>query len=216
MPDWSMKDLEEWDKKICVLGEGLGLDWFPIEYEICDYKEMMGHMAYTGLPTHYRHWSFGKSFDRIQTEYNLGMSGLPYEMIIKAGASQKTITDILVGENWIGSGQSNMEWSMNKTDSGEAEIKKANFQNIRLFYVPRVTSDKPQKNVDAKWVICAPKNIENFSAVLYHFGKKLHQKKFFNKNACKVDIPIPSCLCTCKNVSSFSPSKSRKHFHIQT
>ncbi len=48
---------------------------------------MIGHMAYTGLPTHYRHWSFGKSFDRIQTEYNLGMSGLPYEMIINSNPS---------------------------------------------------------------------------------------------------------------------------------
>jgi stage V sporulation protein R len=52
--------------------KSLGLDWYPIEYEICDYKEMIGHMAYTGMPTHYRHWSYGKSFDRIQTEYDLG------------------------------------------------------------------------------------------------------------------------------------------------
>ena len=87
MSDWSMDELQDWDKKICTLGEGLGLDWYPIEYEICDYKEMMGHMAYTGLPTHYRHWSYGKSFDRIQTEYNLGMSGLPYEMIINSNPS---------------------------------------------------------------------------------------------------------------------------------
>ena len=87
MADWSMDELQEWDKKICELGKGLGLDWYPIEYEICDYKEMMGHMAYTGLPTHYRHWSYGKSFDRIQTEYNLGMSGLPYEMIINSNPS---------------------------------------------------------------------------------------------------------------------------------
>ena len=82
MSEWSMKDLQEWDDKICALGEQLGLDWYPISYEICDYREMIGHMAYTGMPTHYRHWSFGKSFDRIQTEYNLGMQGLPYEMII--------------------------------------------------------------------------------------------------------------------------------------
>ena len=87
MADWSMSELHNWDKKICELGKELGLDWYPIEYEICDYKEMMGHMAYTGLPTHYRHWSFGKSFDRIQTEYNLGMSGLPYEMIINSNPS---------------------------------------------------------------------------------------------------------------------------------
>ena len=87
MADWSMEELQDWDKKICTLGEGLGLNWYPIEYEICDYKEMIGHMAYTGLPTHYRHWSFGKSFDRIQTEYNLGMTGLPYEMIINSNPS---------------------------------------------------------------------------------------------------------------------------------
>jgi len=87
MADWSMEELQEWDKKICTLATGLGLDWYPIEYEICDYKEMIGHMAYTGLPTHYRHWSYGKSFDRIQTEYNLGMSGLPYEMIINSNPS---------------------------------------------------------------------------------------------------------------------------------
>jgi stage V sporulation protein R len=87
MSDWSMTELQDWDDKICTLGEAIGLDWYPIEYEICDYKEMMGHMAYSGLPTHYRHWSYGKSFDRIQTEYNLGMSGLPYEMIINSNPS---------------------------------------------------------------------------------------------------------------------------------
>lgn len=87
MADWSMEELQDWDKKICILGKTFGLDWYPIDYEICDYKEMIGHMAYTGLPTHYRHWSFGKSFDRIQTEYNLGMSGLPYEMIINSNPS---------------------------------------------------------------------------------------------------------------------------------
>ena len=87
MADWSMEELQDWDKKICILGKTFGLDWYPIDYEICDYKEMIGHMAYTGLPTHYRHWSFGKSFDRIQTEYNLGKSGLPYEMIINSNPS---------------------------------------------------------------------------------------------------------------------------------
>ncbi len=87
MSEWSMEELTDWDNKICAIGEGLTLDWYPIEYEICNYKEMIGHMAYTGLPTHYRHWSFGKSFDRIQTEYNLGMSGLPYEMIINSNPS---------------------------------------------------------------------------------------------------------------------------------
>ena len=64
-----MDELQDYDDKICKLGEGLGLDWYPINYEIIDFHEMMGAMAYTGMPTHYRHWSYGKSFDRIQTEY---------------------------------------------------------------------------------------------------------------------------------------------------
>lgn len=88
MKDWTVKELEEWDEKICEIGkEKYNLDWFPIEYEILNYHEMIGAMAYTGLPTHYRHWSFGKSFERTITRYNLGMEGLPYEMIINSNPS---------------------------------------------------------------------------------------------------------------------------------
>ena len=87
MADWSMMNYKNGMKRSVNLGKDLGLRLVPYEYEICDYKEMMGHMAYTGMPTHYRHWSYGKSFDRIQTEYNLGMSGLPYEMIINSNPS---------------------------------------------------------------------------------------------------------------------------------
>ncbi len=88
MKDWSVKELQDWDEKICKIAkEKYDLDWFPIEYEILDYKEMIGAMAYTGLPTHYRHWSFGKAFERTATRYNLGMEGLPYEMIINSNPS---------------------------------------------------------------------------------------------------------------------------------
>jgi len=88
MKDWTVKELQEWDEKICKIAtEKYDLDWFPIEYEILDYKEMLGAMAYTGLPTHYRHWSFGKTFERTATRYNLGMEGLPYEMIINSNPS---------------------------------------------------------------------------------------------------------------------------------
>ena len=68
MKDWTVKELQEWDDKICQIAkEKYNLDWFPIEYEILNYHEMIGAMAYTGLPTHYRHWSFGKSFERTIT-----------------------------------------------------------------------------------------------------------------------------------------------------
>jgi stage V sporulation protein R len=87
MSDWNFSDLEKWDDKICKLCEDYGLDWFPIIYEVVDYFEMMGHMAYHGMPSHYRHWSYGKSFERTHQMYNLGMEGLPYELIINSNPS---------------------------------------------------------------------------------------------------------------------------------
>ena len=87
MSDWTVADLQKWDDKICCVGEDLGLDWFPIDYEIIDYAEMLGAMAYTGLPTHYRHWSYGKEYERTHTLYNMGQTGLPYEMIINSNPS---------------------------------------------------------------------------------------------------------------------------------
>lgn len=87
MSSWTFAELEEWDKKICKIGKSYGLDWHPIDYEIIDYREMIGAMAYSGLPSHYRHWSFGKQFEQTHTRYNLGMEGLPYEMIINSNPS---------------------------------------------------------------------------------------------------------------------------------
>ena len=79
--------LEKWDEKIIKLAKSHGLDWYPIHYETCDYYEMIGNMAYHGMPTHYRHWSFGKSFERTHAMYNAGLEGLPYELIINSNPS---------------------------------------------------------------------------------------------------------------------------------
>ena len=87
MSDWTEADLLHWDEKITRVAEDLGLDWHPIDYEIIDYAEMLGAMAYTGLPTHYRHWSYGKQYERTHTLYNMGQTGLPYEMIINSNPS---------------------------------------------------------------------------------------------------------------------------------
>ena len=87
MSNWAEKDLVHWDNKIVRVAEDLGLDWHPIDYEIIDYQEMLGAMAYTGLPTHYRHWSYGKEYERTHTLYNMGQTGLPYEMIINSNPS---------------------------------------------------------------------------------------------------------------------------------
>jgi stage V sporulation protein R len=87
MSAWTEADLLHWDEKILHVAEDLGLDWHPIDYEIIDYQEMIGAMAYVGLPTHYRHWSYGKEYERTHTLYNMGQRGLPYEMIINSNPS---------------------------------------------------------------------------------------------------------------------------------
>ena len=87
MSAWTEADLLYWDEKITRVAQDLGLDWYPIDYEIIDYQEMLGAMAYVGLPTHYRHWSYGKQYERTHTLYNMGQTGLPYEMIINSNPS---------------------------------------------------------------------------------------------------------------------------------
>jgi stage V sporulation protein R len=85
--DWDFELLQEWDEKICKIASEKGLDWFPVSYEICDYYTMIGHMAYSGMPTHYGHWSFGKSFEQTKVHYDNGSTGLPYELIINSNPS---------------------------------------------------------------------------------------------------------------------------------
>ena len=87
MSNWVMEDLKVWDDKICEIAQKYGLDWFPIDYEICDYYEMIGHMSYHGMPSHFNHWSFGKTFERTHFMYNAGANGLPYELIINSDPS---------------------------------------------------------------------------------------------------------------------------------
>jgi stage V sporulation protein R len=82
-----LNNLKVWDEKLCKMAADYGLDWFELAYETCDYYEMIGSMAYHGMPSHYAHWSFGKSFERNHIMYNSGMQGLPYELIINSNPS---------------------------------------------------------------------------------------------------------------------------------
>ena len=80
----TVEELEPWDEKILELVERYKLKCYPQEYEICDHNEMIGYMAYSGMPSRYSHWSFGKGFERQKTLYDYGVSGLPYEMVINS------------------------------------------------------------------------------------------------------------------------------------
>ncbi|HEV8591665.1 MAG TPA: SpoVR family protein [Pyrinomonadaceae bacterium] len=85
--DYDVADLERWNERILTLVERFGLDPFPQEFEICDYEDMLSYMVYSGMPSHYPHWSFGKSFEKLKTLYEYGVSGLPYEMVINSNPS---------------------------------------------------------------------------------------------------------------------------------
>jgi stage V sporulation protein R len=84
MANYELQDLVEWDAKIRDKVAEFGLDCFPQEFEICDHTGMLGYMAYSGMPSHYPHWSYGKSYEKLKTLYDHGVSGLPYEMVINA------------------------------------------------------------------------------------------------------------------------------------
>ncbi|MCR4434856.1 MAG: SpoVR family protein [Clostridiales bacterium] len=84
MSDYSLKDLEKWNRRIEELVHEAGLDCYDQEFEIVSYEDMIGYEAYTGMPSHYPHWSYGKSYDRIKTLHKYNLSGLPYEMVINS------------------------------------------------------------------------------------------------------------------------------------
>ncbi len=106
-------------------------------------------------------------------------AGGPYELNI-TGIDTFVIRDVLVGEVWLGSGQSNMEMplaSWGKVQNYEQEIAEANYPNIRLFQVNRKMSLKPENEVPADgWRVCSPENIPNFSSTAYFFGRTLHKE----------------------------------------
>jgi len=84
MANYEISELVEWDNRIREKAAEFGLDWFPQEFEICDHSGMLGYMAYSGMPSHYPHWSFGKAYEKLKTLYDYGVNGLPYEMVINS------------------------------------------------------------------------------------------------------------------------------------
>jgi sialate O-acetylesterase len=102
-------------------------------------------------------------------------AGGPYEMTLK-GKNTVTIKNILVGEVWVCSGQSNMQWPVRQSANAEQEIAAASYPKIRLFTVERKVATTPQDNCTGKWVECSPETVGDFSAVAYYFGRELHKE----------------------------------------
>lgn len=102
-------------------------------------------------------------------------AGGPVEMTV-AGKNSITVKNILIGEVWICSGQSNMAWTVRQCKNASEEIKTANFPKIRLLTVPRKLAGTPQENVRARWDVCTPKTVVEFSGVGFFFGRAIHKK----------------------------------------
>jgi sialate O-acetylesterase len=107
--------------------------------------------------------------------------GGPFELVIAGEKNTVTLPDVLVGEVWLASGQSNMQWPINASADPEATIAGAANDKIRLFTVPRRPATEPENDVqsdtpgEAQWQLCTPETVPGFSAVAYHFGRDLQQ-----------------------------------------
>jgi sialate O-acetylesterase len=101
-------------------------------------------------------------------------AGGPVEVAI-SGKNTIRIQDVLVGEVWVCSGQSNMEWTVNASASAEQERAAANYPAVRMFTVKKAVTGKPAVTMEGSWAVCSPQTVGNFSAVGYFYGRELHK-----------------------------------------
>ena len=105
-------------------------------------------------------------------------AGGPYTITIQTSNNSILLKDVMIGEVWLSSGQSNMEWKMNQCvnciDNQDEEISKVNNNEIRMFTVPMDLSGELIKK--SKWLVANPENAEGFSAAAYYFARKLNKE----------------------------------------
>jgi len=97
------------------------------------------------------------------------------------GSTTRSLSNVLVGEVWLCSGQSNMQWNVNSSWDADLETATAKYPNIRLITVPQVGTQEPQYDFQGAWQPCSPATVGEFSAVGFFYGRVLHQM---------LDVPI--------------------------
>lgn len=104
------------------------------------------------------------------------VAGGPYTITLKA-SNTIILENVLIGEVWVCSGQSNMEWSsLNGLPEIDKELPTSTNANIRFFHIPKTTASYPQDNCAGTWKECNPENLKSFSGVAYFFGKRLQSQ----------------------------------------
>ena len=106
--------------------------------------------------------------------------GGPHTLTV-LGNNMITIGDVLVGEVWLCSGQSNMQFAVSTANDGDLQSRTAKYPRIRLISVPQVGTQDPKDDFEGTWELCTPETAASFSAVGYFFGRTLHQA---------LDVPI--------------------------
>ncbi|MDX2081773.1 MAG: sialate O-acetylesterase [Terrimicrobiaceae bacterium] len=99
----------------------------------------------------------------------------PFEMTVQ-GKNQIAIRDVVVGEVWLASGQSNMEWVLNNSTGSSEEVAASANPMLRQFLVKKNASPEPAGEAQGEWVVASPQTSGNFSAVAYYFGKRLQNE----------------------------------------
>ena len=107
-------------------------------------------------------------------------AGGPFELTIE-GANTIKLSNVMVGEVWICSGQSNMEMKVHHCDDAANEVADAFYPNIRLFSIKNDLSAEPQKDCEGIWEICRPSTVGDFSATGYYFGREIMKN---------LDVPV--------------------------
>ena len=104
----------------------------------------------------------------------------PYSITFVSGRQKITVNDILIGEVWLCSGQSNMEYNFNDNpiDVGDAVAQSAN-REIRFFQIFHLYNNFPQTNCDGEWKICSPETVKSMSVVGYYLGKRINETARF-------------------------------------
>jgi sialate O-acetylesterase len=140
-----------------------------------------GEEVMAGVSWHGMRWAVKADEEgKWMFKMNPPETGGPYEMTI-SGKNVIRIKNIMVGEVWVCSGQSNMQWSVQASNNAEEEIAAAKYPNIRLFSVKREIAIEPQSDCEGSWSECSPETVPGFTAVGYFFGRKLYKE---------LDMPI--------------------------
>ena len=112
---------------------------------------------------------------RVDLDLRIVPEDGPFDMTIKADDAV-TIKNVVIGEVWLCSGQSNMEWPVSQSKDYEKESASANFPMIRQFLVQKRVAPEPTKELVGRWVEASPDSVAGFTAVGYFFGREIHQK----------------------------------------